>query len=814
MDKIYNSAAHEKAVQSFWEEVKPYNFEDNGDPVYSIDTPPPTVSGTLHIGHVFSYTQTDLVARYKRMRGFNVFYPMGFDDNGLPTERFVEKKNQTKAHLMLRSEFITLCMDETHAVERVFENLWRSLGLSVDWSRVYSTISDKARRVSQYSFIQLYEKGVAFRQAEPSLYCTTCRTSVAQAELDGAQLPSTFNDITFQATTGEQLLVATTRPELLPACVALFYHPDDSRYQHLSSASAISPFFNKKVPVLADEAVDPEKGTGLVMCCTFGDQTDIHWYKKHNLDFVALVGLDGKWTNHGGPLAGMTAHEARKKMIELLESVGALKDQKKITHHVNIHERCKQEIEFIVLWQWFINILDYKEEFLALADRINWKPAYMKVRYKDWVTNLSWNWCISRQRFFGIPFPAWHCQSCGEILLADKSMLPIDPQETKYPGGACTACGSEKIVADTDVMDTWNTSSLTPQINLGWPDELVEGLSFPMDMRPQAHDIIRTWAFDTIVKSYFHHNDIPWKDIVISGHVLAGKEKISKSQENSKMSPEALLATYPADVIRYWTAQATLGVDTVFSETQLKIGQRLVTKLWNAFRFCEEHLNDYNPADDAPTLDHMNGWVMHHFSHVVKEYIQAFDDYDYCTALAKLERFFWHIWCDNYIEMIKDQLFNPDNYTPAQRAATAFVLHEVGFGLLQLFAPYLPFITETIYQQRYKLSEKSESLHKTIIDESRFDYEHAVAHQLGDMMLDIIGAVRKMKSERQISLKAAINTLIIYVDAESSLLLQQEEALLKGVTHAETIEYYDEDHATELTYEDLILVAHVRVVRS
>lgn len=811
MDKLYDSKTTEPEIQQLWEQEKIYQFKPNPDKeVYSIDTPPPTVSGSLHIGHVFSYTQTDLVARYKRLRKFNVFYPMGFDDNGLPTERFVEKKHGLKAHNMKRSEFLALCLKETEEVEKIFEVLWRSIGLSVDWTKLYSTISLKARKASQHSFVELYKKGYIYRKAEPSLYCTTCRTSVAQAELDSAEVSSTFNDIYFTTESGEKLSIATTRPELLPSCVAVFYHPDDARYQHLAGKQAITPIFNKQVPILADDLVDPAKGTGLVMCCTFGDQTDITWFKKHKLSFVQAIGNDGKWTELAGPLAGLAVHEARKKVLELLEQAGALIGKKSIVHHVSVHERCKQEIEYLVLWQWFIDVLNHKEKFLELADKITWKPEFMKIRYQEWVQNLSWDWCVSRQRYFGIPFPVWHCNSCKQILLADEAVLPIDPQETNYPGRSCPKCSSTDVIPDTDVMDTWNTSSLTPQINTNWPDVSPDGLTMPMSMRPQAHDIIRTWAFDTIVKSFFHNGDIPWHDIVISGHVLAGKDKISKSKENSKTSPEGLLASYPADVIRYWTASARLGVDTAFSENQLKIGHRLVTKLWNAFRFCAEHITGYEKPAQAPKLDQLNEWILTCLNKTIHGYIQAFDGYEYHAALEVAEKFFWADFCDNYLELVKDQFFNPDKYDAATIQGTRFVLYEVGFAILQLFAPFVPFVTDALYQRLYKVTEKEVSLHVTVLDEKRFDYTFDQSVQAVQCALAVVASVRKLKSEKQISLKTELQSLVIYGDREVQALLAQQETLLKGVTKSASIQFSTELLETEhMTQDGELFIAHV-----
>ncbi|QQR48710.1 valine--tRNA ligase [bacterium] len=811
MDKRYDHLVCEQTARTLWEKESIYSFNhESTKPVYSIDTPPPTVSGTLHIGHVFSYTHADLVARYKRMQGYNVFYPMGFDDNGLPTERFVEKKNKTKAHLMKRSEFVALCLKETADIEKLFENLWRTMGLSVDWTKIYSTISDNVRKVSQYSFIDLYNKKLVYRKQEPSLYCTTCQTSVAQAEIDNMEVATTFNDISFTTEDGQQLTIATTRPELLPACVAVFYHPTDARYQHLAGKYAITPIFEKRVPLIADDQVDPEKGSGLVMCCTFGDQMDIAWFKKHSLPIIETIGRDGKWAALAGELAGLRVHEARKKVLELLEQTGKLIAKKNITHNVNTHERCKQEIEYQILEQWFVKILENKDTFIALADKINWRPAYMKARYKDWVQNLNWDWCISRQRFFGIPFPLWHCTDCKTIVLADLKDLPIDPQEQAFPGGSCTNCGSTALTPETDVMDTWNTSSLTPQINALWPSNN-SPFSMPMSMRPQAHDIIRTWAFYTIIKSYYHHNQIPWNDIMISGHVLAGKgEKISKSKENEKMTPDGLLKEFPADVIRFWAASGKLGTDTAFSDNQLKIGQKLVTKLWNAFRFCKDFLADYRPLTNKPSLNQLNEWLFDRLEKTTKQYKEAFEEYEYSQALDAVERFFWHDFCDNYLELIKDQLFNPANYDQAIIQGTQHTLYEVGFGILQLYAPFVPHITESIYQLMFKKHESTISLHITKLDYQRFAQSYSSSAQIIEHVLAIVAHVRRLKSEQQVSLKTSLQCLTI-CGKDQDLLdsLRTQATLLQGITKAETISFVANDSATRISLDGEILAATV-----
>ncbi len=818
MEKQYDSKLHEKKAHELWTEQETYKAKHNPGPLYSIDTPPPTVSGKLHIGHIFSYTQTDISARFARMDGKSVFYPFGFDDNGLATERFVEKKREIVAHQLPRSEFIKICLEESHAAEEQFIQLWRKMGLSVDWDLSYSTIAPNVRKLSQESFIRLVNKGLVYKKLEPALYCTTDRTSVAQAELEDAQVASFFNTIVFSDENGNDLLIGTTRPELLPSCVALFYHPDDKRYTHLAGTRAKVPLFNFTVPVIADEKVEPTKGTGLVMCCTFGDKTDIEWYKKHKLEYKQSIGFDGKFKADIPFIGGLKVHPAREAIIAKLKEQNLLIEQKPIIHSVNIHERCKKEIEYMNMSQWFLNIMDYKKTFIELADQINWYPAYMKSRYQNWVENISWDWCLSRQRFFGIPFPVWYCNKCDKPLIAPLESLPVDPQEQSFPGNIPHAkgtgapscgCGSTDLRPDTDVMDTWNTSSITPYICASLHDKNTNPFEtgieefLPMAMRPQAHDIIRTWAFYTIVKSWMHDGIIPWKDIVISGHVLAGnKEKISKSQGNNPLEPENLLNTYSADVIRYWTATGSLGTDIAFSDTQLKIGQRLVTKLWNAFRFVEEHLSSYKPTDERLQLGLLNEWIIHQTSECYQQYRKYFEQHEFGLALDRVEHCFWHNFCDNYLELIKDQLFKPELYSPEIVKATKATLYHVALRILQMYAPYIPHVTETLYQLIYKKEIGVPSLHQTKFSalQSRENFMHA--HEYGSKIIALVQQIRKLKTERQLSLKTGLQTLTI--GSLNPKLIEQIrmcEQTIKGVSQAISIVYQADAEAIDMLEE-------------
>ncbi len=806
MDKQYNHQAAEQDAQHKWHREKTYSLANNPGPFFSIDTPPPTVSGNLHIGHIFSYTQTDILARFARMSGKSVFYPFGFDDNGLPTERYVEKKLDISAHKLSRSEFINLCLKETVEAEHQFQKLWQRMGLSADWDACYSTISASTRKISQESFLRLLKKGFVYRKNEPALYCTTCRTSVAQAELDDAEKPSVFYTITFATSNPKTptISIATTRPELLGACIAVFYNPDDKRYQHLKGSQAITPIFGMPVAILADEKVNPEKGTGLVMCCTFGDKTDVEWYKKYKpllSAYIEVIGRDGKMISHGPEidLNGLTVTAGRAKMVAALESGGFITEQKPIMHTVSVHERCKKEIEIIMLPQWFLNLKDHKKKFLELADTINWYPAYMKSRYVNWVENIGWDWCLSRQRFYGIPFPVWHCAACEQVIVPPYDQLPLDPQETPYTQ-ACPSCGKKDIVPDKDVMDTWNTSSLTPYIcfDLMFPGQksvfetkkLAEFL--PMSMRPQAHDIIRTWAFYTIVKTWMHNEIIPWNDIVISGHVLAdSKEKLSKSKDNASTSPQGLLERYPADVIRYWTASGGLGQDIAFSEQQLKIGQRLVTKIWNAFRFIHEHVEYVEQQQSSTPLGITNEWLLHTATETFERYQMALNQNEFSLALDAVEKFFWNNFCDNYLELIKDQLFKPEKYTEFELKATRWTLSHVGLRLLQLYAPYLPHITEQLYGTLYQKQYAVPSIHQLRYSVIQQGYEFTQSAKIMEGLIEIITQVRKLKTGQKLSLNAPLQKItVLCADEEAMHQLQQHGQLLRGVTHALEIEFH------------------------
>lgn len=782
--KRYNAKEAEPRWQKFWNERNIFRYRsDSGKPVYSIDTPPPTVSGKIHMGHVFSYVQAEAIARYHRMRGMEVFYPFCFDDNGLPSERFTEKQKNVKAQDMPRSQFVDLCLEVTEDAEKMFRDLWTRLGFSCDWDLLYTTIDPSVQRISQRSFLDLNDKGLVYRKKSPTLWCPECGTAVAQAETEDKDFPSQFHDIEFSLADGSgTITIATTRPELLPACVAVFVNPSDERWRNLTGKKVRVPIFDHEVEIKEDSKVDIDKGSGIVMCCTFGDTTDIEWWKEYDLDLRIVLDSRGHMNELAGFLKGMYWKKARKVILERLIDEGFRKDNRNIEHSVNVHERCGTPLEYLINMQWFVKILDKKDELLKRGDQVNWYPSYFKVRYDHWVMNLKWDWCISRQLYYGVPFPVWYCDKCGETYFAKEEDLPVDPLEDS-PGRPCPSCGSTSFKPESDVMDTWATSSLTPQINARWGEsDEREGL-MPMSLRPQAHDIIRTWAFYTITKAHLHADDIPWRDVMISGHALnPDGEKMSKSKGNVAGDPLLALEQYSADELRYWSCRSKLGNDVHFSEEVLGDGRRLVTKLWNAVKFAASHLGDFNPELE-PELRPYDRWILSRFTIAAERATKGMDTYEYSVAMNKAEYFFWKLLCDNYLEIVKKRLYSDEDEAGKQSAQ--YALYHIIYGSLRLFAPVLVHVTEELYQAIFRESEGHESLH--VAPWPAPDFMDKEALRYGDMSLQIIEEARKFKSEKNLSMAAPLKALRISAQAEDYEGLKELQDDLMNVTRAESI---------------------------
>ena len=787
-----------------WVQNKTFAFDKTAakENVYSIDTPPPTVSGSLHVGHVFSYTHTDLIARYQRMTGKKVFYPIGWDDNGLPTERrvqnyfgvrceptlpfdanFVAPNEPSEKQIPIsRKNFVELCEKLTLEDEKVFESLFQTLGLSIDWNYTYQTIDKRARTVSQRAFLRNLKRGEAYQAEAPTLWDVTFRTAVAQAELEDRERPGAFHKIGFKKQNGENVYIETTRPELLPSCVALVANPDDDRYKELFGKTVITPLFDVEVPVVAHQLADPEKGSGIAMICTFGDLTDVIWWREFDLPTRGLIGWDGRivaenpeWLTTEKAkqtfekIVGKTSHTAREVLVAELKASGDLVgDPKPITHAVKFFEKGDKPLEIVTTRQWYIRNggrdQELRTKLLKRGSELNWHPEYMKVRYENWVEGLNGDWLISRQRFFGVPLPLWYKLDADgnpdydQIIVPDEKQLPIDPQ-SEAPVGFDESQRNKPngFIGDPDVMDTWATSSLTPQIAASWElDNDLFNRVFPMDLRPQSHEIIRTWLFSTVVRSHLEENSLPWKNASISGWILdPDRKKMSKSKGNV-VTPIDLLEEYGSDAVRYWAAMGRPGTDTAFDTGQMKIGKRLAIKLLNASKFSLSLNATLNSSDVTQAVDHA---LLNKLAQVVETATTSFDKYDYTRALEVAETFFW-AFTDDYVELVKERTYGNQGEAAANsaRAALGITTHT----LLKLFAPFIPFVTEEVWSWWQEGSIHLQSWPKS----SEIITNKSVGIDPLNNVTWILSEVRKVKTENKQSMKAEVKTLEIWAKAE------------------------------------------------
>ena len=815
-----------------WEAERVYQFDPSRprEEVYSIDTPPPTVSGSLHVGHVFSYTHTDVVARFKRMRGRAVFYPMGWDDNGLPTERRVQNYFGVRCEPSLpyepaftppdkppkppipvsRPNFIELCTRLTGEDEKVFEHLWRHLGLSVDWSMTYATIERRAQRVSQLAFVRLLNRGLAYQVEAPTLWDVDFRTAVAQAELEDREQPGAYHRIRFARSDGEgEVEIETTRPELIPACVALVAHPDDERYQPLFDREVTTPLFGVSVPVKAHPLADPEKGSGIAMICTFGDLTDVVWWRELALPVRAIIQPNGtlrplSWGEAGwesadrdaaqasyDQIAGLPAAKARAKIVDLLRENGDLTaEPRPITHAVKFYEKGDRPLEIVTSRQWFIKTMEFRDRLIQRAGELRWHPAYMQARLENWINGLNGDWCVSRQRFFGVPFPVWYrvredgAVDHAALLLPAEDQLPIDPS-TDVPDGF-TAGHRDRpggFTGDKDVMDTWATSSLTPQIAARWeedPDFFAR--VFPMDLRPQAHDIIRTWLFATVLRSELEHECLPWGNAAISGWVLdPDRKKMSKSKGNV-VTPMGLLEEHGSDGVRYWAASGRPGTDTAFDPAQMKVGRRLAIKLLNASKFVLAR-----PGPVGPVTHPLDRGLLTSLRTIVADTTRALEGYDYARALQLTETFFWSL-CDNYLEMVKSRRYG-DHGDEAAGSANATLLGVLSV-LNRLFAPYLPFAAEEVWSW-WQPGSVHRAQWPQVEEIERLASADPEAERALAAAVEVLGEIRRLKSTEKRPLKARIVLAEVSWTADVLQLLKRVEMDVRTAAGVERFAYVE-----------------------
>jgi valyl-tRNA synthetase len=790
---------YEERWRSFWADEGIYRYDPSKGraDTFVVDTPPPTVSGSLHLGHVCSYTHTDVMVRYKRMRGFNIFYPMGWDDNGLPTERRVQNVFNVRCdpslpydpdlHLewgrpgetiaVSRRNFIELCDAVVSEDEKKFKELWETLGLSVDWNETYTTIDRRCQFVSQYSFLQLIAAGEAALREAPTMWDADYDTAVAQAELEDREREGLFYRVRFYTDDGD-FTIATTRPELIPACVGVMTHPDDDRYKHLIGKSAYTPLFDAPVPITAEDQVDPDKGTGIMMVCTFGDLTDVERWREMGVPAREVIGRDGRikdapwgeaqWQSrdpaqaaaYHAELAGLTVNQARKRIYELLVEWGHTVGEPEPTKQfVKFYERGHRPLEFIVTRQWFIRLLDKKDKLLEQGRKVQWHPDHFRKRYEDWVEGLNQDWCVSRQRYFGVPIPVWYrvredgSVDYSSVILPAKDDLPVDPSAEAPPGFAESQRGQPGgFAGDADVFDTWATSSRTPVIPSGWPDDIERHNNlYPNDLRPQAHEIIRTWAFYTIARSFMEDGTIPWYHAAISGWILdPNRKKMSKSKGNVVL-PTDILNEYGPDAVRYWSASARLGVDTAVDFKVMREGKRLVTKIRNAARLIQGYAGDSgrpeHPLDRA---------LIARLRALIEHVTQRWEDWDHAGALDATETWFWSDLCDNYLELSKARAYAGD----ASAVGTLRLALDV---VLRLFAPYVPYITEEVWNGGLEFPESIHARSWPSVDELPTTEDDGTF----DAAVEVLTQVRRAKSEAKVSVRYPVERLVVMGPGEA-----------------------------------------------
>lgn len=814
--KEFDTASVEQRCLELWEQsgIHRYRPAAPGE-VYSVDTPPPYVSAAhLHVGHAMSYVQAEIVVRYHRMNGRKIFYPMGFDDNGLPTERYVEKTYGINKRQTTRKAFRELCLQETRKIAAEYERLWRALGLSVDWSVRYSTIDDHCRRTAQKSFIELFRLGRVYRSDEPVLWDIQLETSLAQADLDTVTRTAKLHQVAFKGPESAPLVIATTRPELIPACVALYCHPDDDRHRHLIGKRVGVPLSDRDVPVLSDQDVLTDFGTGLMMVCTFGDAEDVRRWKRDGLDTRVCLGHDGRMLPLAAPYAGLSVEAARNKIVADLTGAGGHLGATPVEQTVSVSERSGAPVEFLMAPQWFVRILDLKDALLQRSAELRWFPDWMKTRLDQWIAGLKYDWNISRQRYYGIPVPVWYCARCGRVTLPGETSLPVDPLEDPCPVEVCPDCGSKDFSGDSDVMDTWMTSSLTPLINTNWAGTSgrVGTMDLhPMTMRAQAFEIIRTWLFYTLVKSHLHVGTLPWRDVMISGWGLneQGKkiskrdlEKFTDDQGFNRYEPYSVMRKYGADALRYWAAGSHLGHDTRYNEKDVKDGRKLAIKLWNAARFVLMQLEGFDTDEPRPPVSERtpeDRWLLGELNRILPAVKENFEAYEYAGAREMIDRFFWAAFCDDYLEMVKDRFWTPDRYPETARVSARATLWESLREVLALYAPFVPFVTEEIYQRIYRPAEGTVSLHVTAWPVFRPDRTAEVPEMTA--VSSILRGVRAMRTTSRVSQTRQLAAVVIDLrDAAPSLAetVRRMEQSVRAVSRADKVLYEEASHPCDL----------------
>ncbi|NYB52329.1 MAG: valine--tRNA ligase [Methanobacteriaceae archaeon] len=791
---------HQKETEwlETWQKNDLYRFnKDDKRPRYIIDTPPPYPTGSIHIGHVLNWLYMDLLARWKRMQGYSVLFPQGWDCHGLPTEVKVEEIHGIKKNDVPREEFRQMCIELTGENIKGMKTQMQRMGYSQDWTQEYVTMTPEYKEKTQKSFLKMYHEGLIYRAVHPVNWCPRCETAIAFAEVEYQENETYLNYLLFPDASGESgVRIATTRPELLAACVAVVVHPEDERYQHLTGKKVQLPLFNREVEIITDEEVDPEFGTGAVMICTFGDKTDVTWVNRYDLEIIEAINEQGIMQDVCGKYSGLTLKECKEAIVKDLETEGFLIKKEKVDQNVGQCWRCKTPIEILVKKQWFVAVKELNSQIVEAAQSMEWMPEHMKTRLLNWTGSMDWDWCISRQRIFATPIPVWYCNECGEVILPSEDELPIDPTQSK-PNKPCS-CGCEDFTAEEDVLDTWMDSSITPLVIAGWPSPQYKEL-FPSSIRQQGHDIIRTWAFYTILRSLAITGEAPFDSVVVNGMVFGEDgHKMSKSRGNV-IKPEEVVEKYGADALRLWASNSVPGSDVPFAWKDVQHGYKFLRKFWNAFRFVNLHLKNYDKnIDEAkliPALKPLDKWILSGLNQLVGQVTQSMEEYNFAKARNSIQAYIWHDFCDDYIEAVKYRLYTDDEGESKQ--AALYTLNTVISTCLRLMAPFTPYFTEEIhYYLEGSESAESGTGNETGIDprdgEGTFNSIHTQswpevnpslvdesADDAGRVGVEVISQLRRFKASSKMPLNTPLKSATIYAGSKDTY--EQLEILKEDV---------------------------------
>ena len=797
--KDYNFVELERKWQSKWEEmgIHHYDWNDNSRPRFSIDTPPPYPSGELHMGNVLNWTYFDIVARYKRMCGYNVLFPQGWDCHGLGIEIQVEKTRNIRKRDVPPDQFRQWCCELVDKYISMMKEGILKLGASIDWATEYRTMDPDYWRRTQLSFILLQKKGCMYQGTHPVNWCPRDETAIADAEVDHVKKEGLLHYIHFPLeNSSEYLLIATSRPEFIPACVAVEVNPTDERYAKYIGQKIAVPLMNRSVTIIPEENVDPKFGTGVVQICTYGDKDDVKTVIKHKLPVIRLLTESGKISEAGGKYAGLYVNQARVAIVEDLKSAGLLEKTEKIMQEVGVCDRCKTHVEILEQKQWFMKTMELTDAVEKNANEIAWYPDYMKNRLVDWAKALDWDWVVSRQRLFATPIPVWYCKSCGELIISEPEWVPIDPKLEGPRIEKCPKCGGKEFRGERDVLDTWMDSSITCAVHAGWPDRKDWKNQYPASVHPSGTDIIRTWAYYLMVRHLALFNQRPYDSVLINGMVLGQDgRKMSKSLKNYAAAPEAL-DKYGADAVRQWAAGGgATGSDIPYRVQDVEYGRRFLVKMWNVSSFAIKLLDGYQPLKDSSTLElqPLDKWILSKTEQAIKKVTEAMEKYQWNIAVEEIRNFAWHVFCDCYIEAAKDRLYRGDVYGEAKKIAAQYTLYEVMFRVLQLMAPVVPHLTEELYQALYAETKGYKSIQLSSWPKYNATLVNETSEKDGDLIIAIIGEIRREKAEKKLALNAPIKKLVIYAGDQASVnVIKAGSVDISGTCKIVNLEVYTE----------------------